>query len=159
MQEGLGVHEILLDANGRPADYRFLTINPAYSLLTGLGPEIVGRTASEVIPNLEPDSVRRFGMVALTGQPVTFEQLDVSSNRHLRVTAFCNAPREFTCIISDITGLKQAEEALRTTQKLESVGVLAGGIAHDFNNMLTGIVGNLSLLRLDLAVVLSKVVS
>jgi chemotaxis signal transduction protein len=34
--------------------------------------------------------------------------------------------------------------------KLESLGALAGGIAHDFNNILTGIVGNISIAKLQI---------
>jgi len=41
-------------------------------------------------------------------------------------------------------------QELTRTQKLESLGVLAGGIAHDFNNILTAIIGNISLARLQL---------
>lgn len=49
----------------------------------------------------------------------------------------------------DITEQKRMEAELQRAQKLESVGVLAGGIAHDFNNLLTGILGNVSLAKLE----------
>ncbi len=53
-------------------------------------------------------------------------------------------------IIQDITDRKKMEEELIKTRKLESVGILAGGIAHDFNNLLTAIIGNISLIKLDM---------
>jgi len=56
-----------------------------------------------------------------------------------------NKPRQFVAIRADITQRKESEEALRQSQKLESLGVLSGGIAHDFNNLLTTILGNTNL--------------
>jgi len=51
------------------------------------------------------------------------------------------------CVGQDVTKLRQQEEMLMRSHKLESIGQLTGGIAHDFNNLLTIIQGNIDLLR------------
>jgi signal transduction histidine kinase len=47
--------------------------------------------------------------------------------------------------------IREVEEELTRSRRLESLAVFAGGLAHDFNNLLTVILGNLSILRLRLA--------
>jgi PAS domain S-box-containing protein len=52
-------------------------------------------------------------------------------------------------ILRDTSERKKIEEERLLLSKLESLGILAGGIAHDFNNILTAILGNITLARLD----------
>jgi PAS domain S-box-containing protein len=49
-------------------------------------------------------------------------------------------------VSEDITDRRRADEALRRSEKLTSLAVLAGGLAHDFGNLLTPVLGRAELL-------------
>lgn len=89
MLDGFALHEIICDDEGRPIDYRFLAVNPAFERLTGLkAADIVGRTVLEVLPGTEKYWIDTYGKVALTGEPTFFENFSAELNSHFEVTAF-----------------------------------------------------------------------
>ncbi|MHA1734221.1 MAG: PAS domain S-box protein [Promethearchaeota archaeon] len=54
-------------------------------------------------------------------------------------------------IIVNALNRKRLEEQLQIRQRMDYLSTLVGGIAHDFNNILAGIIGNISLVKLDAA--------
>lgn len=121
MSDGFALHEIILDNSGRPADYRFLEVNEAFSKQTGLSADsVLGKTVREAIPSIEPYWIETYGRVALTGEPVLFENYSQPLGRWYEVYAYCTEKGRFATLFRDITERKQTEAALaRAKDELE----------------------------------------
>ena len=118
MLDGLAIHEIVCDADGRPVDYVFLAVNPAFEALTGLrAQDVIGRNAREVIPNLPDARISAFGRVALFGETAQFESVLAPPGKHFQVTAFRPQPGQFACIVTDMTERLRAEQAFRESSQ------------------------------------------
>jgi len=116
--------------------------------------ELAGRTVESLLPSAVEDDERPFARMRRSRQREE-EDLEVNSSFfHVAADPVLDESANLTgavYVISDLTERRKFEEQIRQAQKLESIALLAGGIAHEFNNILTGIMGNASLLLQDSA--------
>ncbi|MBV1929232.1 MAG: PAS domain S-box protein, partial [Gammaproteobacteria bacterium] len=142
-----------------------LSFNKAAEKLFGYSPdEIVGESVIRLLP--EPHSTEFFqymGEYLETGNPNKLgaggeiQALRKSGERfptRLSVAEFSttkDGKRRFITTCQDLSQIKQQEEQLRRSQKMDALGKLTGGIAHDFNNMLGIVTGYADLLEGALA--------
>ncbi|MFB2938078.1 PAS domain S-box protein [Aerosakkonemataceae cyanobacterium BLCC-F154] len=111
MNEGFCVVEMLFDEQEKPVDYRFLEMNRLFESQTGLK-EAQGKTARQLLPDLEEHWFEIYGKVALTGEPVRFENGSEVMKRWFEVSAFhIGEPesRKVAILFKDISDRKQVE--------------------------------------------------
>ncbi|MCC5624016.1 PAS domain S-box protein [Nostoc sp. CHAB 5715] len=131
IDEGFCIIEVLFDENDTPSasgsvlrasDYRFLEINPTFEQQTGLR-QAVGKTARQLVPDLEDHWIQIYGQVALTGEPARFENGSLAMNRWFDVYA-CRMGepegRKVAIVFKDISDRKQAEEFSRRTAEFNA---------------------------------------
>lgn len=113
---GYAYHKIVCDEAGKPCDYEFIEVNPAFEKLTGLfGAKILGKRITEVLPEIVNDSfdwIRFYGDIALNGGKKEFEQYTAALNIWCRVVAYSPEKGFFITHFIDITKEKTQLEEL-----------------------------------------------
>jgi len=164
--EGFCIVELVYDASGRAVDHIYLEANPAFCAHTGIAEHPVGRTAREIIPDVEPAWFERYGQVVETGEPVQFEMESPALGRWFDVGVFPLGEaggRRLALLFSDITDRKLHEYRLREARDAAEVArsaaeeadrlktALLTNMSHEFRTPLTGIIGFADLLASELA--------
>jgi PAS domain S-box-containing protein len=118
IDEGFCTIEVLFDEEAKPVDYRFLQINPSFERLTGIK-NAVGRRMREIAPQHEKHWFEIYGRIALTGEPMRFENEARQLGRWYDVYAFrLEDPelRRVGILFNDITERKRIESDLRESE-------------------------------------------
>ncbi len=118
---GFAYHEIVLDGENRPVDYKFLKVNHAFEKLTGLKAEqIIGKSATEVLPGIETakeDWINTFGDVALSGSNKVFEQYSEPLDKWFQVQVWSDEKGFFATFFVDITEQKRSQNRFKKNQE------------------------------------------
>ena len=110
LDEGVALHEMLYDEDGRPTDYRFLEANPAFGRLTGLDHRaIIGRTVREVLPGIEPGWIDLYARVVETQKGEHFEAEAAALGSWYAGYAYPVGADRFGVAFTIVTERKQAE--------------------------------------------------
>jgi diguanylate cyclase (GGDEF)-like protein/PAS domain S-box-containing protein len=115
IDEGFCIIEVLFDRSGNPCDYRFCEVNPMFEQQTGLHNSI-GKTARELVQDVEEHWITIYGRVAVTGEPIRVENEAKGLKRWFEVYAFCTGEpdaKKVGVLVKDITDRKQAEQEIR----------------------------------------------
>jgi PAS domain S-box-containing protein len=151
---GVCVIEMIYDDEGKPCDYRFLEVNPAFALRTGLI-DAVGKTMRSFAPAHEQHWYDIYGRVAGTGEPARFIHEAAQLGRWYDVYAArvgAAGSRNVALLFTDITERRRAELELRRLadglaeedrRKTEFLATLA----HELRNPLAPIRSGLQLMR------------
>ncbi len=114
MEQGLAVHEVLVDANGQPQDCNFSYVNASFERLTGLkSADIIGKTLAEIMPESKDELVEKYAQILKTRASLRYEKYFVQFQKYFEVVAYSPEPQQVAVIISDITERRQTEEKIR----------------------------------------------
>lgn len=122
IDEGFCIIQMIFDESGKAVDYLFLEINPTFEKQTGLS-GAKGKTMRELVPNHDESWFEIYGKVALTGEPIRFENRAEVLDRWFDLYAFrVGEPedRKLGVIFKNISDQKRAEaEREHLLQQLE----------------------------------------
>jgi len=117
MDQGLALHEMIFDSDGKPVDYKFLEVNSAFERLTGLHKkDLIGKRVLEVLPNTEKYWIENYGEVAIYGNTKEFINFSQELGKYFKVIAFSPRKSQFAVLIEDVTEKVLTENALRESE-------------------------------------------
>ena len=162
MTSGFAVHEMIYDDQGKPIDYRFLEINPAFEKLTGVPVDVLlGKTVKEVMPNTEGYWIETAGKVAMTGEPITYTNFSSEIGKYFDTYLFSSKKDTFAVVFNDATERVTAqneveelnEELKKRVRELEAsndeLTQFTYTVSHDLKSPLVTINGYLGYIEQD----------
>ncbi len=115
-KEGIAVHEILYDNQGKPKDYIILDVNPSFESIIGIKKEkAVGKKATELYGETEAPYLDIYAKTAITGQYQRFETYFNPMKKYFSINVFSPSKDKFATIFVDISQNKEKEIALRNS--------------------------------------------
>jgi len=118
ISEGFAYCKMIRDETEKTVDFEYLKVNSSFEKITGLS-RIEGKRGSEIARDLikqDPDLFKTYKRVADTGNCESCEIKLASGSVHLSVSVYCPQKGYFLAVVTNITGRRKTEEALKESK-------------------------------------------
>lgn len=154
MSSGAVLQEMILDSDGEPIDFRYLSLNGMAERMFHIDRKnFVSKTYREVNQDASEEMIRKMNDVAFSDTPSRLQDFETSDGLVIRNTAYSPKPGQFVMLYDDITAEVRAKEELdierekliRATQSAEEAnrakGKFLANMSHEIRTPLNAIIG------------------
>lgn len=118
MTNCFSVHEVILDENSTPTDFKFLLVNKAYEeQMKERAEDIIGKSMLEIHKNASRKMIVKFCEVGMTGEPLHLEYYSDYFGRYFNTFTFSPQKGLFATVFEDVTERKEIEFALKASEE------------------------------------------
>lgn len=164
MTEGVALHQVVYDKEGKPIDYRIEDINPAFEKHVGIAVDVAkGALASELYGVSPAPFIDEYSKVAESGKPYSFQIYFPPLSKHFEISVFSPQKGWFATIFNDITERKISESkiiqlneeleerVIKRTEQLEAsnkeLEAFSYSVSHDLRSPLRALDGFARILK------------
>lgn len=154
MSSGALLHEMILDGNGRPTNFRYLSVNGMAERMFHLNrDEVIGKTYRDLYPEPSEELIKRMNDIAFGTGSVRLPDFETNDGLVIRNVAYSPKQGQFVTLYDDITAEVRAREELaverekliKATKAAEEAnrakGKFLANMSHEIRTPLNAIIG------------------
>jgi PAS domain S-box-containing protein len=114
MTEGVAIHDIVRDKDGKAIDYRITSVNPAFEKHTGISnAQATGQLATALYKTAKPPYLKEYQAVLQRGGASSFETYFPDLKKDFFISVIALDSERFATVFEDVTARKQSEKILK----------------------------------------------